>query len=440
MIPLYLYKKDCSVVQEGKYLYEIEIERIQSLMGVHSANEQISIGNLLNPIGMRMPQTIQWMKTWDAHDWLTFVDVTAGILGLIPFPPTAAFFLGISTAACLADGGLYLYEDDDYMAGLVLSFCLIPAGELALVLPRSQRILAKGKKYALDTIKKGRELAKKRTLTEAEKAIVKEADELMSELSKNTEKITKLTQKNFVTRFITNTIKTGGKVLFDTVLLLSKMSWSIGKLGFTIGGIYYTYDEVYLALYGTNEEKMKLRKDSSFYQLAQFLKDPKIHERVTKEVGDWFQKHKSMFQENPGLLKEIDCTESERLAQEHQETMRNLEEKIKSENQIKSPPIQDVMIGKIDPKTKKPYVIEFGQKGESVRKVQDMLDSLEYGLTLKGYNPKKVGVDGDFGNNTFDAVTLFQWKNELKETGIVDSETLKLLTVKSDEKKQENEK
>jgi peptidoglycan hydrolase-like protein with peptidoglycan-binding domain len=120
--------------------------------------------------------------------------------------------------------------------------------------------------------------------------------------------------------------------------------------------------------------------------------------------------------------------------------MRNLEEKIKSENQIKSPPIQDVMIGKIDPKTKKPYVIEFGQKGESVRKVQDMLDSLEYGLTLKGYNPKKAGVDGDFGNNTFDAVTLFQWKNELKETGIVDSETLKLLTSKSNEKKQENEK
>jgi peptidoglycan hydrolase-like protein with peptidoglycan-binding domain len=59
---------------------------------------------------------------------------------------------------------------------------------------------------------------------------------------------------------------------------------------------------------------------------------------------------------------------------------------------------------------------------------------------LKGYNSKKVGVDGDFGNNTFDAVTLFQWKNELKETGIVDSETLKLLTAKSNEKKQENEK
>lgn len=425
--------------QEGKSLYETEIERIQSLMGVNVVNEQIGPGFLLNPIGMRMPQTIQWMRTWDAHDWLTFVDVAAGLLGLIP-SPAAPILLGISTAACLADGGLYLYEDDDYMAGLVLSFCLIPASELALMSPRIARSIAKGKKQALDTIKKGRELAKKRTLTQAEKAIVKEADELMSELTQNTQKIANLTQKYFVTQVVANILKTGGKLLFGTVLLLSKMSWSLGKLGFTIGGIYYTYDEVYLALYGTDEEKMKLRQDSSFRQLVQFLNDPKIKERIVKEVGDYFKKHEKMFKDNPDLLKQVDCTESERLAQEHQKTMRGLEEKIKSENQIISPPIQDVLTGKIDPKTKKPYVIEFGQKGESVRKVQEMLDSLEYGLTLKGYNPKKAGVDGDFGNNTFDAVTLFQWKNELKETGIVDSETLKLLTVKSDEKKQENEK
>jgi peptidoglycan hydrolase-like protein with peptidoglycan-binding domain len=69
------------------------------------------------------------------------------------------------------------------------------------------------------------------------------------------------------------------------------------------------------------------------------------------------------------------------------------------------------------------------------------LDSLEYGTTLKGYDKKKTsGVDGDFGSNTFEAVLLFQWNNELEETGIVDSKTLKLLKTKFDEKKQENEK
>lgn len=429
--------------QGGKYLYESEIERIQSLMGVNVLNEQIGLNNIsawgLSPGGLLVTKTPQWMRTWDAHDWLTFVDVAAGLLGLIP-SPASGVLLGVSTAACLADGGLYLYEDDDYMAGLVLSFCLIPASEFALMSPRVSRSMARGKKQVLDTIKKGRELAKRKTLTDAEKAIVKQADELMSELTQHSQKIANLTQKYFVTQVVANILQTGGKLLFGTVLLLTKMSWSLGKLGFTIGGIYYTYDEVYLALYGTDEEKMKLRQDSSFYQLVQFLKDPKIKERIVKEVGDYFKKHEQMFKDNPNLLKQVDCTESARLEQEHQETMRGLEEKIKSENQMISPPIQDVLAGKIDPKTKKPYVIEFGQKGESVRKVQEMLDSLEYGLTLKGYNTEKKGVDGDFGNNTFDAVILFQWNNELEETGIVDSKTLELLKMKSDEKKQGNEK
>lgn len=432
--------------QGGKYLYESEIERIQSLMGVNVLNEQIGLSNIsdfgLSPGGMLMTKQALWMTTWDAHDWLTFVDITAGLLGLIP-SPAAPYLLGISTAACFADGGLYLYEGDDYMGGLVLSFCLIPASELALMGPRVSRSMAKGKKHVLDTIKKGRDLAdlaKKRTLTQAEKAIVKEADELMSELTQNTQKIANLTQKHLVTRVVANILKTGGKLLFGTVLLLTKMSWSLGKLGFTIGGIYYTYDEVYIALYGTDEEKMKLRQDSSFYKLVQFLKDPKIKERVVKEVGDFFNKHVQMFKDNPNLLKQVDCTESARLEQEHQETMRELEEKRNLENQMISPPIQDVLAGKIDPKTKKPYVIELGQKGESVRKVQEMLDSLKYGLTLRGYNTEKKGVDGDFGNNTFDAVILFQWNNELEETGVVDSKTLKLLKTKSDEKKQGNEK
>ena len=422
--------------QEGKYLYETEIERIQSLMGVNAVNEQIGPGFLLNPIGMRMPQTIQWMRTWDAHDWLTFVDVAAGLLGLIP-SPAAPILLGISTAACLADGGLYLYKDDDYMAGLVLSFCLIPAGELAAMSPRIARSIAKGKKTALDTIKKGRELAKRKTLTNAEKAIVKQADELMSELTQHSKKIANLTQKHFVTQFVANTLKTGGKVLFDTVLLLSKMSWSLGKLGFTIGGIYYTYDEVYLTLYGTDEEKMKLRQDSSFYKLAQFLKDPKIQERIAKEVGDYFKKHEQMFKENPDLISRVDPAKTEEIDREHERIMKTFE----SENQIIYPSINDVIVGKIDPKTKKPYVIEFGQKGVAVKKVQEMLGSLEYGSTLKGYDNKKTsGVDGDFGNNTFEAVLLFQWNNQLEETGIVDSKTLKLLKTKFDEKKQENEK
>ena len=315
------------MTQEGKYLYETEIERIQSLMGVNAVNEQINIGNLLNPIGIRSMKTALWMRTWDTHDWLTFVDITSGLLGSIP-SPASGVLLGISTAACLADGGLWVDEGDNYMGGLVLSFCLIPAGELALMSPRIARSIAKGKKTALDTIKKGRELAKKRTLTETEKAIVKEADELMSELSKNATKIAKATQKNFVTKFIANVIAKGGKAILGTALLLSKMSWAIGRPFVLLGGIYYTYDEIYLAMYGTDEEKMQLRNNSGFQTLVKYLKLVANQEKVINEASAYIQGNASPIAEHSDEIVTVDVEKKDEVIHEFkQKTIELLKKK-----------------------------------------------------------------------------------------------------------------
>jgi hypothetical protein len=428
------------VNQEAEYLYETEIERIQSLMGVNAVNEQINVGNLLNPIGLRLPKTIQWMKTWDAHEWLTFVDITSGLLGSIP-SPASGVLLGISAAACLADGGLYLYEDDPYMGGLILSFCLIPLGELSLILPRSQRILAKGKKHAIDTIKKAKELAKKRTLTTAEKAIVQEAAELMTELQENATKLAKLTQKNFATKFITNVIKKGGKALLGTVLLLSKMSWFVGKPVVQLGGIYYTYDEIYLALYGTDEQKMQLRNNSGFQELVRFLKLLANREKAINEASSYIQGNTGPIAEHSDEIVTVDVEKKDETIQAFQQETIELLKKQEEEKE-RSPSFEQVLSKKIDPRTEQPYAIREGLKGTSVGKIQQMLEKLGYGETLRGYdsNEKKKAVDYDFGRNTYDAVGLFQADNNLKFTGIVDYETLKTLQIKFKEAENTNEK
>ena len=428
------------MTQEGKYLYETEIERIQSLMGVNAVNEQINIGNLLNPIGIRSMKTALWMRTWDTHDWLTFVDITSGLLGSIP-SPASGVLLGISTAACLADGGLWVDEGDNYMGGLVLSFCLIPAGELALMSPRIARSIAKGKKTALDTIKKGRELAKKRTLTETEKAIVKEADELMSELSKNATKIAKATQKNFVTKFIANVIAKGGKAILGTALLLSKMSWAIGRPFVLLGGIYYTYDEIYLAMYGTDEEKMQLRNNSGFQTLVKYLKLVANQEKVINEASAYIQGNASPIAEHSDEIVTVDVEKKDEVIQEFKQKTIELLKKQKEEKE-RSPSFEQVLSKKIDPRTEQPYAIREGLKGSSVGKIQQMLEKLGYGETLRGYDPneKKKAVDYDFGENTYDAVGLFQAGNNLKFTGIVDYETLKTLQIKFKEVENTNEK
>lgn len=428
------------MTQEGKYLYETEIERIQSLMGVNAVNEQINIGNLLNPIGIRSMKTALWMRTWDTHDWLTFVDITSGLLGSIP-SPASGVLLGISTAACLADGGLWSYEGDVYMGGLVLSFCLIPAGELALMSPRIARSIAKGKKTALDTIEKGRELAKKRTLTEAEKAIVKEADELMSELSKNATKIAKATQKNFATKFIANVIAKGGKAILGTALLLSKMSWAIGRPFVLLGGIYYTYDEIYLALYGTDEQKMQLRNNSGFQKLVRFLKLVANQEKAIDEASAYIQGNASPIAEHSSEIVTVDVEKKDEVIQTFQQGTIELLNKQEEEKE-RSPSFEQVLSKKIDPRTEQPYAIREGLKGTSVGKIQQMLEKLGYGGTLRGYdsNEKKKAVDYDFGENTYNAVGLFQGDNNLKFTGIVDYETLKTLQIKFKEVENTNEK
>jgi hypothetical protein len=297
------------VVQEGKYLYEIEIERIQSLMGVHAINEQ-GLRGILMPLGtMGIPRAYNWFSTFNTHDWLTFIDITTGLLGMIP-SPAAPFLLGASLAACNADGALYFAENDPYMGGLILSFCLIPLGEFVRFIPGARNIILKGKQYCIDLLKKAKSLSGKKVLDSAEKKIVQEAELLIKELSKVSEEISKLTQKYYVSRVISNIIKSGGKILLGTVLLISKMTWAIGRPLLQLAGIYYTFDEVYLALYGTDEQKMKLRNDSSFQKLLQLLKDPENQKNAIEQAEDYLNKNSEIFKKNPKLIATVDATKS----------------------------------------------------------------------------------------------------------------------------------
>ena len=119
--------------------------------------------------------------------------------------------------------------------------------------------------------------------------------------------------------------------------------------------------------------------------------------------------------------------------EQNKQTLAALEEQKK--NQKVSPSIQDVLSKKIDSYTNQPYTIHEGQKGDSVKKIQQMLDKLDLGIILKGYEEGKNGSDSIFGKNTFDAVLIFQSNNRLSETGIVDSKTLsKMIKLYKDKK------
>jgi len=94
-----------------------------------------------------------WFASFDTHDWLAFVEISTGILGLIP-TPLSPLFLGISTIAGVADAGVYYSEGDNYMGSMMLALSIIPGGEFLKVMKGSRVFLKRGIKGSKELIKK----------------------------------------------------------------------------------------------------------------------------------------------------------------------------------------------------------------------------------------------------------------------------------------------
>ena len=423
------------------YIQE-EVDRINNLMGLFSIDEQ-SVGGVTMIGGPSLfnlssgLKVYNWFKSFDRHDWASFVEITTGVLGMIP-TPASPVLLGISVAAGLTDAAFYFNEGDPYMGGLMMALAILPMAEFIRAVPAAKPILEKGSDYVKDLLKKARSLSGKKGLKQAEKQVIKEAEILIEEVAKNADEVAKAVSKITVSKVIRGVIKLSGKALWATVKLLSKLSWAIGKPLVTVAGIYYTYDEVYLALYGSDEDKLKLRYNSRFQGLVRALKVMTNYESAEKQAEEFLLMNGSVIEEHPELLGEIDYTKKQQaIDEQNKETIKALEEQKKQ--QKNSPSFQDVLSKKIDNYTNQPYTIHRGQRGDSVKKMQQMLDKLDLGIVLKGYEEGKNGSDSIFGDNTLDAVLLFQGNNGLSETGIVNSKTLSKM-IKLYKEKVKNEK
>lgn len=425
-----------------RILIKEEVDRIHSIMGLLPLDEQtiggavpiggLSMSGIFNQLSFGA-DVYNWFKSFDRHDWASFVEITSGILGMIP-TPASPVLLGISVGAGLTDAAFYFNEGDPYMGGLMAALAILPMSEFIKSVPGGKKTLEKGSSYVRNLFKKVRSLSGKKGLSQAEKQAIKESEELLAQVAKNSDELAKAVAKRTVSNVIEGVIKLSGKALWGTVTLLSKLSWAIAKPLVLVSGIYYTYDEIYLALYGSNEDKMKLRYNSRFQGLVRALKVLSNYESAEKQAEEYLRINGDNIEKRPELLAQIDYAERQSaLEEQNKQTVEALEEQKKK--QKISPSIQDVLSKKIDNYTNQPYTIHEGQKGDSVKKIQQMLDKLDLGIILKGYEEGKNGSDSIFGNNTYEAVVVFQSNNGLSETGIVDSKTLsKMIKLYKDKK------
>jgi peptidoglycan hydrolase-like protein with peptidoglycan-binding domain len=95
------------------------------------------------------------------------------------------------------------------------------------------------------------------------------------------------------------------------------------------------------------------------------------------------------------------------------------EERKKSESTPPStvaPTLNDVLSGK--------KVIKKGQKGESVKEIKKMLYSMGYDDFVSQENKSNKSVNGNYDDSTELSVIAFQSFEGLKESGVVNMETL----------------
>jgi hypothetical protein len=176
---------------------------------------------------------------------------------------------------------------------------------------------------------------------------------------------------------------------------------------------------------GTLDDQLKEGLWAIYQKL--FDKDGNVNEEGQKEIKEYLLKE-NMTDEELFAHAEEKGFDLE-IKSDYSEYLKRLESKfgVSGTDLKKSEPM--TLQGIIDGK----YTLQKNQKNNLVKEIQKMLVALDYNLGTSGKNSD--GVDGDFGQSTFDAVIDFQVDNDLiKFDGIVGSETIKKLKKLYDEK------
>lgn len=369
-----------------------------------------------------MKSLYNWFASFDTHDWLAFIEISTGILGLIP-TPLSPLFLGISTIAGVADAGVYYSEGDYYMGSMMLALAIIPGGEFAKVMKGSRVYLKRGIKGSKELIKKYKSGVK---LTKEE---IDDLTRLGKDFAKNSNEITKSLTKELTEKLIKGLAKKTPKYLINLLLILKKLGViKLSEISLKIGGIVYTVDKLYLYVFRDsilnnqkdldsrtrNELRMMINKllgyDKEVTEFLQITAKEALQKSIDKGVD--------LVKVNPTETPEDFFNESLQKIKEESKLKRQL--KLKQQLALSAAPtIEEVKSGK--------KVIKKGLKGESVKEIQKMLHSIGYDYLVSDFGNFEKWDDGDYGESTKLAIETFQDNFGLKSDGIVGKETLNKL-------------
>jgi Putative peptidoglycan binding domain len=360
-----------------------------------------------------------WFASLNSHDWLSLIEISTGILGLIP-TPLSPILLGVSFVAGVSDAGVYFSEGDPYMGTIMLALSVIPGGELYKVLKGSKVLTKRGIKGTISLIKKYKSGVK---LTTEE---LDDITKLGIEFSKNASEVTPLLKNSIRKNIAKYVADKSPKFLMNLLLFLKKIGViKLSDILFKVGGTVYGFDKLYLFIFRDSifankeilDSRTKNELRATINHLLGYEKEVNDFIRATtQEKFEHLDEQSTKYNlgndlnvpENPdtsfiqGKLKEL--------------KQKNESDRREHEKSLQSPSTDEIISGK--------KIVKLNQKGDSVKEIQKMLHKLDYDYLLTNFDTYQNWNDGIYGKSTMDAVTSFQEDNNLKPNGIVDKNTL----------------
>ena len=232
----------------------------------------------------------------DPHRVLTTLSIGFTVLGMIP-SPFSPFLLALGTAADVADAFVYFNEGDKYMGTIMLALSVIPGGEFLkatnrTVLPDVAKNLLRKASKGLNKLTKG-ELDKLRFIISK---IELYSSVIGTYLKKNVVK--KLVA--YLPRFLRSL---PFRVSFKILYFILKKIGKAGAFIFKIGATYYSADQIYLWMYGDDEDRSK----SPIQQLVKIFKNEhKTEEEILKSMEETLNKEEIQDMLNNQFIKNPD--------------------------------------------------------------------------------------------------------------------------------------
>jgi hypothetical protein len=352
---------------------------------------------------------------------------TVTIAGSASAAALAANLMVGSTVAGVLDAGVFYAEGDKYMGGMMMALSLIPGGEAISLLKKASNFVKNGGKEGLEIL-----LKKKAAKTLTSEELV-QLEKIQLELVQNAELVRYATTQRVNTSTAKNlyeTVKTAKATLKDSVKLIGYLYTKVGllpRITFQLGVSTYGFDELYLALYGRDED----RQNSTIRKLYYMIKGEELPENLQYELAQKAQDE---------LFSEISGEETlvmDPVAMYNTDISMHMTNSYNKKNPNKKIIIDiDYQGAKtptlIDVEDKDEYLY-INMSGNSVSELQEIIKT-RWRLTPYSEMLDKDFVDGVFNQNMENVIKKFQSEMEeeegfekMKSNGIVDNKTLKYL-------------